>query len=83
MKKLVALAFIGSLAVVSCSKKNENTLQDTNTMLDEPKKEVIVDSSYIPETEAESARMDSSKAKPEITTKVEEQAQPKDTVKTK
>jgi len=36
MKKVLAIAFIGSLFAISCSKKEEKSLQDSNTMLEEP-----------------------------------------------
>ncbi|MFP3593835.1 hypothetical protein [Chryseobacterium sp. SIMBA_038] len=36
MKKVLAIAFIGSLFVVNCSKKTDHSLQDSNTMLEEP-----------------------------------------------
>lgn len=82
MKKIVAVAFIASLAVVSCSKKTDNLNQDSNSMLDEPNKAVSIDSSYVPGTEGESARLDSAKAKVEIKTNVEP-AKPADSTKTK
>ncbi|MGC5746723.1 hypothetical protein [Chryseobacterium sp. NFX27] len=44
MRKVLALAFIGSLFVVNCSKKPENNLQDSNTMLEEPEATTVVDS---------------------------------------
>jgi len=43
MNKVLAIAFIGILAV-SCSKKNDKFWQDTNTMLQEPET-TVVDSS--------------------------------------
>ncbi|MCT2408971.1 hypothetical protein NZD88_15600 [Chryseobacterium antibioticum] len=36
MRKVLAIAFIGGLLVVNCSKKPDHTLQDSNTMLEEP-----------------------------------------------
>jgi len=36
MKKVLAIALIGSVFAVSCSKKEEKSLQDSNTMLEEP-----------------------------------------------
>lgn len=36
MKKVLAIAFIGSIFAVSCSKKADKSLQDSNTMLEEP-----------------------------------------------
>lgn len=43
MKKVLAIAFIGSLFVVNCSKKVEHSLQDTNIMLEEPAVSTVVD----------------------------------------
>lgn len=48
MKKVLAIAFIGSLFVVNCSKKPDHTLQDSNTMLEEPEATVKVDSTAKP-----------------------------------
>lgn len=46
MKKVLAIAFIGSLFVVNCSKKPDHSLQDSNTMLEEPEvTTTVVDSS--------------------------------------
>ncbi|ROH98131.1 hypothetical protein [Chryseobacterium daecheongense] len=45
MKKVLAIAFIGSLFVVNCSKKPDHSLQDSNTMLEEPEVTTVVDSS--------------------------------------
>ncbi len=39
MKKFLAIAFIGGLVLASCSKKE--TAAETNTMLSEPKTEVV------------------------------------------
>lgn len=36
MKKVLAIAFIGSLFAMSCSKKTDTSLQDSNIMLEEP-----------------------------------------------
>lgn len=44
MKKVLAIAFIGSLFVVNCSKKQDHSLQDSNTMLEEPEVTTVVDS---------------------------------------
>lgn len=44
MKKLVAIAFIGSLFVVNCSKKTDKSLQDSNIMLEEPEAPMVSDS---------------------------------------
>ncbi|MGN7866156.1 hypothetical protein [Chryseobacterium sp.] len=44
MKKVLAIAFIGGLLVVNCSKKVDHTLQDSNTMLEEPETTTVVDS---------------------------------------
>lgn len=40
MKKVLALAFVG-LVAFSCSKKDENSIQDSNIMLEEPKAEIV------------------------------------------
>ncbi|MDQ0594745.1 uncharacterized protein YcfL [Chryseobacterium ginsenosidimutans] len=45
MKKVLAIAFIGGLLVVNCSKKPNHDLQDSNTMLPEPDAPTVVDSS--------------------------------------
>ncbi|WP_370898105.1 hypothetical protein [Chryseobacterium gossypii] len=44
MKKVLAIAFIGSLLVVNCTKKPDHSLQDSNTMLEEPEAPTVVDS---------------------------------------
>lgn len=44
MKKVLAIAFIGGLLAVSCSKKPNHDLQDSNTMLPEPDAPTVVDS---------------------------------------
>ncbi|CAA7193602.1 hypothetical protein D1631_12705 [Chryseobacterium nematophagum] len=44
MKKVLAIAFIGGLLVVNCSKKIDHSLQDSNTMLPEPDAPTVVDS---------------------------------------
>ncbi|MBL3546181.1 MULTISPECIES: hypothetical protein [Chryseobacterium] len=44
MKKVLAIAFIGGLLVVNCSKKTDHSLQDSNTMLPEPEVTTVVDS---------------------------------------
>lgn len=44
MKKVLAIAFIASLFVVNCSKKPDHSLQDSNTMLEEPEVTTVVDS---------------------------------------
>ncbi|MEN4761264.1 hypothetical protein ABEG63_13085 [Chryseobacterium sp. C39-AII1] len=44
MKKVLALAFVGGLFVVNCSKKPNHDLQDSNTMLPEPDAPTVVDS---------------------------------------
>lgn len=41
MKKVLAIVFLGSLAAVSCSKKADNSLQDSNIMLEEPEAQVV------------------------------------------
>ncbi|AZA54257.1 hypothetical protein [Chryseobacterium sp. G0201] len=48
MKKVLAIAFIGSLFVVNCSKKTDHSLQDSNTMLEEPEATTVVDSTAKP-----------------------------------
>jgi len=48
MKKVLAIAFIGSLFVVNCSKKPNHDLQDSNTMLEEPETPTVVDSTAKP-----------------------------------
>lgn len=51
MKKILAVAFLASLAV-SCSKKESTYEQDSNVMLEEPKTEIVqtakVDSTVTP-----------------------------------
>ncbi|WP_160136870.1 hypothetical protein [Chryseobacterium sp. c4a] len=44
MKKVFAIAFIGGLLLASCSKKADHSLQDSNTMLEEPEATTVVDS---------------------------------------
>lgn len=44
MKKVLALAFIGGLLVVNCKKAPDHSLQDSNTMLEEPEATTVVDS---------------------------------------
>ena len=44
MKKVLAIAFIGSTFAVSCSKKADKSLQDSNVMLEEPAAPTVVDS---------------------------------------
>jgi hypothetical protein len=48
MKKVLAIAFIGGLLVVNCSKKVDHSLQDSNTMLEEPEAATVVDSTAKP-----------------------------------
>lgn len=43
MKKVLAIAFIGGLLLASCSKKADHSLQDSNTMLEEPETATVVD----------------------------------------
>ncbi len=50
MKKVIALAFIGSLAIISCSKGPDHSLQDSNVMLQEPEATVTTDSAAAPAT---------------------------------
>lgn len=42
MKKVLAIAFIGTLFVASCSKKADKSLQDSNVMLEEPAATTVV-----------------------------------------
>jgi hypothetical protein len=44
MKKVLAIVFLGSLVAVSCSKKDDKSLQDSNIMLEEPATPIVVDS---------------------------------------
>lgn len=44
MKKVLAIVFLGSLVAVSCSKKADKSLQDSNIMLEEPAVPTVVDS---------------------------------------
>ncbi|QBA21328.1 hypothetical protein EU348_09020 [Chryseobacterium indologenes] len=44
MKKVLAIAFIGGLLLASCKKKPDHSLQDSNTMLEEPEATTVVDS---------------------------------------
>lgn len=48
MKKVLAIAFIGGLLLASCSKKVDHSLQDSNTMLEEPETTTVVDSTAKP-----------------------------------
>lgn len=48
MKKVFAIAFIGGLLLASCSKKADHSLQDSNTMLEEPETTTVVDSTAKP-----------------------------------
>lgn len=41
MKKVLAIALIGGLVMASCSKKADHSLQDSNTMLEEPEAQVV------------------------------------------
>lgn len=43
MKKVLAIAFIGGLFAVSCSKKADKSLQDSNVMLEEPSATTVTD----------------------------------------
>ncbi|NML70877.1 hypothetical protein HHL23_13895 [Chryseobacterium sp. RP-3-3] len=68
MRKVLAIAFIGSLLVVNCSKKPDHTLQDSNTMLEEPETTTVVDSTAKKAAPAapatpEAAKTDSTAAK--------------------
>lgn len=56
MKKVLAIAFIGGLVMASCSKKTDHSLQDSNTMLEEPEvKTVPADSTKKDSTPATAA----------------------------
>lgn len=55
MKKVLAIAFIGGLLLASCSKKADHSLQDSNTMLEEPAATTVVDSTATPATPAPAA----------------------------
>ncbi|AZB25655.1 hypothetical protein [Chryseobacterium bernardetii] len=55
MKKVLAIAFIGGLLLASCSKKADHSLQDSNTMLEEPAATTVVDSTAKPATPAPAA----------------------------
>lgn len=44
MKKVLAIAFIGGLLLASCKKKPDHSLQDSNTMMEEPEATTVVDS---------------------------------------
>ncbi|WP_347219071.1 hypothetical protein [Chryseobacterium sp.] len=48
MKKVFAIAFIGGLLLASCTKKADHSLQDSNTMLEEPEATTVVDSTAKP-----------------------------------
>ncbi|WP_333597361.1 hypothetical protein [Chryseobacterium flavum] len=67
MKKVLAIAFIGGLLVVNCSKKVDHSLQDSNTMLEEPEVATVVDSTAKPAAPAatvpEAAKTDSTAKK--------------------
>ena len=41
MRKVLAIAFVGGLFIASCSKKSDNSLQDSNIMLQEPETTVV------------------------------------------
>lgn len=71
MKKVLAIAFIGGLLVVNCSKKTNHDLQDSNTMLPEPDAPTVVDSTAkktdtpaaTPATSTEAPKTDSAAVK--------------------
>ena len=44
MKKVLAIEFIGGLLLASCKKKPDHSLQDSNTMMEEPEATTVVDS---------------------------------------
>lgn len=66
MRKLLAIVFIGVLAV-SCSKKDDNSLQDSNVMLEEPEAKVVDSSAAkataAPVTDGTAVKTDSAAAK--------------------
>lgn len=53
MKKVLAIAFIGGLLMTACKEKPDHSLQDSNTMLEEPEAQVMP---------ADSAKTDSTPA---------------------
>ncbi len=57
MKKIVFSILVGGLAFVSCSKNNDNALQDSNTMMEEPEVKVndSVAAKTLPDLGAEKA----------------------------
>ncbi|SDI21878.1 hypothetical protein [Chryseobacterium jejuense] len=69
MKKVFAIAFIGGLLLASCSKKADHSLQDSNTMLEEPAATTVADSTAKPAAPAavtpapEAAKTDSTAKK--------------------
>jgi hypothetical protein len=70
MKKVLALAFIGGLLVVNCKKKPDHSLQDSNTMLEEPEATTVVDSTKAkPATAAPVAATPAPAAKTDSTAK--------------
>ena len=48
MKKVFAIALLGTLFVASCSKKADKTLQDSNIMLEEPAATPVVTETETP-----------------------------------
>lgn len=48
MKKVFAIALLGTLFVASCSKKTEKSLQDSNIMLEEPAATTVVTETETP-----------------------------------
>lgn len=75
MKKVLAIAFIGGLLVINCSKKPNHDLQDSNTMLPEPdpttvQKDSSATTRDTPEADVNAAMsVPASEAKPDTLTK--------------
>ncbi len=63
MKKVLAIAFVSGLIIASCSKKSENSLQDSNTMLQEPETTVVESAAPATDTQAPVAVADSTTTK--------------------
>ncbi|AZA82954.1 hypothetical protein C1637_17570 [Chryseobacterium lactis] len=69
MKKVLAIAFIGGLLLASCSKKADHSLQDSNTMLEEPAATTVVDSTAKPAAPAAATPAAPASAKKDSTAK--------------
>lgn len=61
MKKIVAIAFIGSLVLTSCAKKEVET--ESNIMLEEPEV-IITDSAKVSKPAVEPAKIDGTTVAP-------------------